>query len=164
MKHILILLFSTIPILGLSQEIQITDSSFHHCFYPENSFTVGLGATYSFKLDGVGINVKAYYNVGEKWCFGPEFSYVKNKETTLYDVSMIAHYIIESNLVGMYPVFGINYSKEENTHETVGGFGIVIGGGIHRNFNKLTVFAEYAHVESILQDDFVSLGLMRNIP
>ena len=164
MKHVLLLILVSISFFGFSQESTVTEeSNFHHCYYPENSFTIGVGATYSFKLEAVGVNARAYYNIGEKWCFGPEFSYVKNNEATLYDMSVIGHYIFETPLVGIYPVVGGNYSIEEGEHETINAFGVVFGGGVHRNFNKVTVFAEYTHIQSELQDDFVSLGLMLNI-
>ena len=166
MRHLLLLILVSISFFGFSQESSETDTeetNFHHCYYPENSFTIGVGTTYSFKLETVGVNARAYYNIGEKWCFGPEFSYVKSNEATSYDMSVIGHYIIETPLVGIYPVVGGNYSIEEGAYETISAFGIVFGGGVHRNFKKITVFGEYTHIQSELQDDFVSLGLMLNI-
>ena len=166
LKHILVVLFLSIPVFGISQEISDTNKmelNFHHCYYPESSFTLGIGATYSIKLNAVGVNARVYYNIDENWCVGPEFSYVNNGESMLYDMSLIAHYIIETSLVGIYPVIGLNYSLEGGNHESIGAFGVVFGGGVHRNFNKLTVFTEYTHIQSKLQDDFVSLGLMLNL-
>tara|TARA_R110002050_G_scaffold300621_1_gene470989 strand:+ start:12071 stop:12577 length:507 start_codon:yes stop_codon:yes gene_type:complete len=163
MKHLFILILATISFGGFTQEksdIENSETNFHHCYYPENSVTIGVGSTYSFKLNTVGVNTRVYYNVGEKWCFGPEFSYVEGSEETLYDMSFIGHYIIETPLVGIYPVVGGNYSIEKSEDNSISAFGIVFGGGVHRNFKNFTVFGEYTHIQSQLQDDFVSLGLM----
>ena len=143
--------------------ISVNKNVNHHCLFEENSFTIGLGATYSFQLEGMGVNSRLYYNVGEHVCFGSEFSYLKKGEESIYDISLIGHYIFETKLVGIYPVLGANYTKESDEHESEEAFGAVFGGGIHRNFGKLTAFTEYTHIESTLRDDFVTLGLMINL-
>jgi hypothetical protein len=135
----------------------------HHCLFKKNSVSIALGVPYSFHFKAVGINTRVYYNVGERICFGPEFSYFKKGEFTALDFNFIGHYIFETKLVGLYPLLGVNYTIEKDTHETEEAFGAVIGGGLHRNFGLLSVFAEYAHVQSRLRDDFVSVGMMFNL-
>lgn len=41
----------------------------HHCLFKKNSISIGLGAPYSFHFNGVGINARVYYNIGEQICF-----------------------------------------------------------------------------------------------
>ncbi len=135
----------------------------HHCLFKKNSISLGLGAPYSFHFNGVGINARVYYNIGENICFGPEFSYFKTGELDVYDFNLIAHYIFETKLVGIYPLIGANYTIEKAPHESEEAFGAILGIGLHRNFGPFTVFAEYGHVQSRLKDDFVTVGAMFTI-
>ncbi|MFT5668137.1 MAG: hypothetical protein ACI9DK_002337 [Vicingaceae bacterium] len=132
----------------------------HHCLFEEKSWTVGLGSSYAFHVEALGINSRVYYNLGEQLCFGPEFSFFKREEEMVYDLNFVGHYIFETKLVGLYPLTGINYSIEETDNSTEKAAGFVIGAGMHRNFKTFTVFAEYSHVESDLPDDFITFGLM----
>ena len=135
----------------------------HHCLFKKNSIAVGLGAPYSFHVEGVGINARVYYNSGEHICFGPEFSFVKNGELSLYDFNFIGHFIFETKIVGIYPLAGVNYTIEEDPHGKEEAFGAVVGGGLHRNVDSFTFFAEYSHVISPLKDDLITVGALFNI-
>ncbi|MFT6244757.1 MAG: hypothetical protein ACJA0U_001015 [Salibacteraceae bacterium] len=135
----------------------------HHCLFKKNSVSIALGAPYSFLHKAVGINTRVYYNVGERICFGPEFSYFKKGKFTALDFNFIGHYIFETKLVGLYPLLGVNYTIEKDIHESEEAFGAVFGGGFHRNFGFISVFAEYAHVQSRLKDDFINVGIMFNL-
>lgn len=132
----------------------------HHCLLPAKSWSLGVGVPYSFHAESVGFNSRFYYNIGHAFCFGPEFSYFKTDELQLLDFDFLAHYIFETPITGVYPLLGVNYTAEEEHGHGEGAFGVVFGGGLHRNFSALTVFAEYAHVQSELADDFVTLGVM----
>lgn len=56
---------------------------------------------------------------------------------------------------------GINYTEEEEEHhESKSEFGFLWGAGMHRNIKKITVFAEYTRLESELQDQFITVGLL----
>ena len=134
----------------------------HHCLFKEKSITAGLAPSFSFHIETIGANSRFYYNLGEKFCFGSEFSFFRNSGVKVFDVDLIVHYIFETKLVGLYPLSGANYTIEENEIHTKKKIGVVAGAGIHRNFKNLTVFTEYAHVESKLKDDFITIGLMIN--
>ncbi len=159
MKHIFTFLIILSAQLGQAQE-EIKNEEFHHCLVEENSFSFGLGMTYSFELSTLGINSRLYYNAGEVLCFGPEFSYFKKEEDMIWDVDFVVHYIIETPWLGLYPVLGINYTKESSEHKREDAVGFLWGAGIHRNLNKITLFAEYTRVESTLSDNFLTMGLM----
>ena len=152
---------------GMAQEDKEHDPSqeneYHHCLFKKNSLSFGPAVTYSFPLNAAGINSRLYYNIGERICFGPEFAYLKKGEETIYDFNFMGHFIFETKIIGIYPLIGANYTIEKNHGETDEAFGLVFGGGFHRNFNWITVFAEYSHIESRLRDDFATLGFMINL-
>ncbi len=129
------------------------------------SITLGIGAPYSSELETVGLNLRVYYNVSPHICFGPEYSYFKSGDTEVQAFDFVLHYIIETDIVGIYPLLGSNYTIEkeefEFEQETEEEFGIVFGGGIHKTFYKnLTAFAQYSRVELGIEDDIFALGLM----
>ena len=136
----------------------------HHCLLEENSLTVGIGLPYSIEVNSVGANIRMYHNIGEHICFGPEFSYFKKDDTEVIDFDFVGHYIFETELVGIYPLFGGNYTVEKETEfqteEIEESFGVVFGGGIHRSFKNITVFAEYSRVELGIDDQFITTGIM----
>lgn len=140
-----------------------TESKHHHCLFKRNSVSIGVGGTYSIPLEAAGINTRVYYNIGEHICFGPEFSFFKKGELEVLDFNFIGHYVFETELVGIYPLVGMNYTIENHAHESESAFGAVFGGGLHRNFGAITIFTEYSHVQSELRDDFVTVGAMINI-
>jgi hypothetical protein len=148
---------------GGSSENEGEEVEDHHCLFKKNSISLGLGASYSFHFDGIGINSRVYYNLGHHICFGPEFSFFKAGELDVYDFNLIIHYIFETKLVGIYPLIGANYTIEKEPHESEEAFGVIFGAGLHRNFGLFTVFAEYGHVQSRLKDDFVTVGAMLTI-
>lgn len=158
-----VLLFSLVVALsGYSQHTD--DEEFAaHCHFPEHSLLLGIGAPVSINNSIVGANFRMYYNVNEKVCFGPEYAYFKNAEMEIVDLNFVGHYIFELPLVGLYPLAGANYTVEKelhNDHQLKAALGLVLGLGIHRNFNNFTAFAEYSRVEFGLNDQFVTLGLM----
>ena len=73
---------------------------------------------------------------------------MKKGSIEVIDIDFVGHYIFETLWVGDFPAIGLNYTSgtEHNSiHEAIG---VVFGGGIHRNFGKVSVFAEYVHVEN----------------
>ena len=165
MKVVVLLFFKLMAFNGQAQHnddhnTNTSDEFSHHCFLPERSFSFGLGLPYSFNAEGVGINSRLYYNIGHSLCFGPEFSYFKTDELEIMDIDFIVHYIFETPITGIYPLAGVNYTLEEAHGHEEKAAGLVFGAGLHRNFYKLTLFAEYAHVQSDLADDFITLGFM----
>lgn len=132
----------------------------HHCFFEERSVSLGLGLPYSFHAKAPGINARLYYNMGHRFCFGPEFSYFKTEEVEILDVDFIAHYIFETPITGVYPLLGLNYTMEASHGHEEAAPGVVFGAGLHRNFGSFTAFGEYARVQSNLADDFITAGIM----
>ncbi len=143
---------------------EVKEEEYHYCLLGERSLLIGLGVPYSFELNTVGINSRFYYGAGENLCFGPELSYFKKDEVEILDIDFVIHYIIETPWVGIYPVVGINYTKEnEEGHSSKNEYGLLWGIGMHRNFKKIIVFTEYTRVESALHDQFITAGLMYHI-
>lgn len=131
----------------------------HHCLMEENSFSFGIGIPYSINENHIGINSRLYYNVGESLCFGPEVSYFNSTESEIWDMDLAVHYIIETPWVGLYPLGGLNYTRETKPHFEEA-FGFLWGAGLHRNVQSFTLFAEYSRVESKLAEQFISAGIM----
>ena len=80
-----------------------------------------------------------YYNMDEKFCFGPEYGFFKIDEVEIIDFDFVGHYIFETNWVGIYPLAGANYTVEtefKDIQEVKSALGIVFGLGVHRNFKK----------------------------
>jgi len=134
----------------------------HHCFFAHQSMSIGLGAEYTTIFNITGFNTKVYYNVGEKFSLGAEFSHFqKNKE--IFDYNLVALHIFETPWIGVFPLIGGNYTQEKKEIETKSAFGIVVGAGMHRNFEHFTLVVEYSRVFSELSDEFITLGVMFNI-
>ncbi|OJJ18206.1 hypothetical protein BKI52_25625 [marine bacterium AO1-C] len=135
----------------------------HHCFFAHQSVSVGIGAEYTTVFDVTGFNAKVYYNLGEKFSLGPEFSYFQKEEEEIFDYNLVVLHIFETPWVGLFPLIGGNYTQEKTESETKSAFGAVIGAGIHRNFNRFTIAIEYSRVFSELPDEFITFGVMFNI-
>lgn len=137
----------------------------HHCNFEERSITVGLGVPFAFETAAPGINLRVYFNIAEKICFGPEYSYFKNEDIEIVDFDFIGHYIFETKWVGIYPLVGANYTVETEYHSeelVTASLGLVMGAGVHRNFKYITVFVEYSRIELGINDQFIAGGLMYN--
>ncbi|MFK7968715.1 MAG: hypothetical protein AB8F95_00015 [Bacteroidia bacterium] len=159
------ILFLLVASSCFAQEESEDDEFDHHCHFEGRSLTVGIGVPYAFEIGAPGVNVRMYYNAAERLCFGPEYSYFKNQDVEVIDFDFVGHYIFETKWLGIYPLFGVNYTVEKETHamhEVHEALGLVFGAGVHRNFNKLTVFAEYSNVILGIEDQFVTMGIMYN--
>ena len=146
-------------------------------------FSAGGGIPFNITVETPGLNLRGYYNMGEHFCFGPEFTFFlpKNEthgdeetETTIWEFNLNAHYIFELNeRLGIYPVFGFNYTQEreeitflpsgEKEGETIDAFGINLGGGLHVPFPKFIPFIEYEYVVGDLSEHIVTVGLFFNL-
>lgn len=161
-----LLLLSGLALQAMGQDHN--DAEPEHSRLLERSYSLGAGLPWSFNFSTAGSNVRGYYNIGEQFCFGPEFYYLQADDTEIFDVDFIAHYIFNTPLVGTYPVLGANYTaewehtKNEGTHQE-SAFGATWGIGIHRHMGHFTAFAEYSEVESSLSDRFVTVGLLYTI-
>lgn len=144
-RLLLFLLTFTAVSTAKSQHNENDSLKNHHCFFNENSITNGVVAIYSVPNELTGVSVKAYYNFMEAWCVGPEVNYIQSAEKSLLDINLVAHYIFERPWVGVYPLVGANYTSEseENSHSN-SAFGVMYGAGMHRNFDRISLFAEYS--------------------
>jgi len=167
-KYYINILFLTIASFNcIAQENSEEKEEYdHHCHFEDRSLNVGIGLTNALNIGSPGINVRMYYNVSEKICFGPEYSYFNDGDLEVIDFDFVGHYIFETKLVGIYPLVGVNYSVEKEEHldeeEIHESFGAVFGAGVHRSFKRLTVFAEYTRVEFGVNEQFITFGVMRN--
>lgn len=137
----------------------------HHCYVSEGTWAVGFGSPYSYNLSLTGLNTRIYYNLAEDICFGLEYSYFKDDHIEVMDLDLIGHYIFETPWVGIFPLIGANYTVEiesqvEEEIETA--VGVVFGAGVHRNYKKITIFAEYSRVEWGIADEFFTMGFLYN--
>lgn len=163
LKYVLIGFLFPFANISFAQQNHRADSAiFHHCFFPKNSVMIGLAAPYAAGINAVGINMRSYYNINKRICFGPEFSYFKNGDLVLLDANLVVHYIFETRWVGIYPVVGINFSSKRE-FEVKSEFGTIWGAGIHRNFRRLTLFAEYSSVEGELDEHIYTSSLLYNL-
>ena len=152
-----------LPLASIAQEREEehSDEEFdHHCLFEERSFSIGLALPYTTHFKTAGVNMRFYYNMGEKFCFGPEVAFFQKDDTDILDIDFVGHYIFETPWFGIYPLVGANYTreKEDESNKEEDAIGLVFGGGIHRNFNKITAFAEFARVQSELSDNFITTG------
>ena len=144
-----------------AQEYSASTSAYHFSFFQRASLVGGLGATYSRELQSPGLNSRFYYNINKRLCLGPELSYLRAKESKLMDANLVLHCIFETKWLGIYPLVGLNYSRDTKTNGMEdSGFGSLWGAGIHRNFRKLTFFVEYSFIESKLRDQFLTFGFL----
>ncbi|MEO5603051.1 MAG: OsmC family protein [Cyclobacteriaceae bacterium] len=113
MKATLFGLFCLFVICASAQDEQKAETnSYHHWVFQKTSFVGGLGAVYSNEFQSRGIkSARFYYNANKRFCFGPEFSYLRNSDNSLWDVDFVAHYIFETKWIEIYPLVGVNYSK-----------------------------------------------------
>ena len=140
------------------------------------SYSAGAGLAYGDDIKEPGINVRSYYNLAnDKICFGPEFTYFKKRtdnsaneeiDISLFELNLNAHYIFEvTHKLGIYPIVGLNYSQEKEKYtdteeeETIKKWGMNAGVGTHYAVNKLTVFLEYDHLFSDLNQNTFILGV-----
>ncbi len=129
----------------------------------ENWF-FGVGPTLEINESLFGANIRAYYGPNEELCFGPEVSIFpfqqvnEEEEISLLDLNINAHYVFEiAHGLGVYPISGINYSIENirflespEEEERIAAIGLNYGAGLHFNFNKIFLFAEYKGILSEL--------------
>lgn len=155
----LIILLGTHFAISQSHESSEERNEDTHSF-EERSLTIGLALPYSPHLDALGINGRLYYNIGEHICFGPEVTFLKKVDLKVLDINIIGHYIFETPWMGIYPLLGINFTRETEHHHTESAFGLAYGAGMHYNFGMLSLFAEYSRIESHIPDQFITGGLM----
>ena len=173
MKIIVTLLFTfCIAFNGIAQEHddhekQEEEKFEHHCKFEERSLILGIGGAYSTSIDQLGLNLRMYYNINEHFCFGPEYSYFRNDEHEIVDFDFVGYYIFETHLVGIYPLFGGNYTVEttflediDEENEIEEEFGVIYGLGIHPNVKGFTFFAEYSRIDLGIDDQFITAGVM----
>lgn len=137
------------------------------------SIIIGLGPTLELSESLYGMNGRFYYGLSEAFCFGPEISYFPSQnigdsvEKSILELNVNAHYILQLNKrLGVYPLFGINYTEEKenylNSTEKTDAFGINYGAGMHYNINDLFFFTEFKGIVGQLKAEFITLGMIYN--
>ncbi|MGJ3234871.1 hypothetical protein [Marivirga sp.] len=161
MKNIILFVF--LLVTSIINEVTAQEHEDHHTFFRENSVTVSLGAGFNDEVSHLGLNSRFYYNVSENICFGPEMTWFKLSNGNIIETNFVLHYIFETPLVGIYPVVGSNYTKENLETETHDNWNLVFGVGIHRNFRNFGCFAEYTQKRFTHFENIFNLGLMYTI-
>lgn len=142
------------------------------------SISLGGGFEYNLSIDEVGYQLRAYYNIGEHICFGPEFTSFGSstfqegdEEITESSIefNFNGHYIFElSHKLGTYPIVGVNHTRidESYINLTTGETGIKdintwaanLGWGVHFKINTTSIFFEYHASISKPGDHILSVG------
>ena len=141
--------------------------------------SIGGGLAYNGSQDVLGLNLRAYKNIGPKFCFGPEvilFAPIKKTinqhevEKRILEFNVNAHYVFElDHHFGVFPIIGFNYTverekifeanSEEFERENHDFFGLNLGAGLHCPFQHFIPFLEYEYVLSELKEHIISIGL-----
>lgn len=137
------------------------------------SYSVGMAGVYGDDIEEPGVNLRAYYNLkNERICFGPEFTLFKtgsktldgeDEDISLFELNFNMHYIFElTHRFGVYPLVGINFSKETAETETIElkeeKWGANLGMGVHYAIGKVVLFTEYDHLFSDLSQNSYLVG------
>ena len=136
---------------------------------------LGGGPIYGDDISEFGLNLRAYTFVGEHICFGPEFTKFGNHEALidgdpgevgLWEVNFNGHFIFEVNEgLGIYPLTGLNYSREvemveRHEDEVISAFGANVGLGVHYETHKTVLYAEYDRLLSDLGQNSFTVGIL----
>ena len=132
-------------------------------------YSIGAAAVYGTEIESLGYQVRAYYNIHHKTCFGPELTYFpktshvidgENTDVSLTEFNFNGHhhFNIGVKYLGVYPLAGLNWSREEEGEETNEAFGINIGAGLHYSKKKWTIFTEIIHLTGELSEQTILLG------
>ncbi|NQZ43977.1 MAG: hypothetical protein HRT65_06670 [Flavobacteriaceae bacterium] len=138
----------------------------------QEGWMVGIGPTTAPATSLIGANVRAYFGVNERFCFGPEFSFFPYQqlddtyETSVWEVNLNAHYLFElAPRFGIYPVGGFNFSSDQERIPSTAGTliretapGINYGAGFHYNTGGVLLFTEFKGVIGALSDEFFTIG------
>ena len=150
------------------------------CWASAQTVSLGGGPIAAAELGTAGLNLRGYYNIGSKVCFGPEVSAMLPRTTgeaghedteQLTEVNLNVHYIFEwSHSVGVYPVTGVNFTNLQQEisdpmldapiERTEQAFGLNLGAGVHLEGHSLIPYAEYKYVVGNLPDHFLTVGLL----
>ncbi|GEM_PF-6641160 len=151
-----------VSFLGLMKLSGQSDSTYHHCYFPKNSFSGVVGV--SLNEHSTGIALRTYYNLNHRFCLGPEFT-LFSKEQSNPELNIVGHYIIELGLIGLYPLVGWQFqfgseadakvSTEEINNSPLGGI------GLHRNWKTWSLYLEWSQPIRVDSHDLWSLGIMK---
>lgn len=133
-------------------------------------YSVGLASTYGNEIETLGYQVRAYYNIDHKTCFGPEFTYFpetshsiggEELDVSLTEYNFNGHHHLYFGLdhLGVYPLGGFNYSVEKVGDEKETAFGLNIGLGLHYSKKKWTFFTEAIHLTGDLSEETFIFGI-----
>jgi len=140
----------------------------------QENIILGVGPSLELEENILGANIRTYYGLNERFCFGPEVSYFPHQDIndeyqlSIVDLNFNAHYIFEiSHKIGVYPLSGLNYTIEKerliednDEDEQVDEFGLNYGLGVHYNLGNFYVFGEFKGIAGQLNDQFLTAGVI----
>ena len=136
---------------------------------------LGGGPIYGDDISELGINLRAYTFLGENICLGPEFTRFGRHdaliggdpgEVGLWEVNFNGHFIFEvGEGLGVYPLTGLNYSREVEMREghedeVISAFGANVGLGLHYETRSAVLYAEYDRLISDLGQNSFTVGIL----
>jgi hypothetical protein len=133
-------------------------------------YSIGLATAYGNEVETFGYQLRAYYNVDHKTCFGPEFTYFpktteliggQKVDVSLTEYNFNGHHHLYFGLehLGIYPLGGFNYSIEKVGDEQETALGLNIGVGLHYSKKKWTFFTEVIHLTGDLSEETFVFGI-----
>ena len=130
---------------------------------------------YGDDIEEIGANLRLYTFIGDRICFGPEFTIFGNHNTMidgdaaelgLWEVNFNGHFIFEvGEGLGLYPVTGLNYSREVERVEghadvVEDAFGVNLGFGVHYELKNTILYTEYDRLFSDLRQNSFTIGIL----
>lgn len=133
-------------------------------------YSIGAASIYGSKIETFGYQLRAYYNIKHATCFGPEVAFFPkishHKGGEQIDVSLTEynfnghhHFSFGLKNVGLYPLAGVNLSREEENEHLHKAYGFNIGAGLHYSKKKWTIFSEFVHLTGNLSQETMLVGL-----
>ena len=132
-------------------------------------YSIGAATGFGNKIETMGYQIRGYYNIDHKTCFGPEVMFFPKtthqtdglaEEVSLREFNFNGHHHFAfGNKLGFYPLTGVSWGWEqidETVHEA---FGINVGAGIHFSDHDWTIFAEYVHLTGDLSEQTALIGI-----
>jgi hypothetical protein len=133
-------------------------------------YSIGAASVYGSKIEALGYQLRAYYNIKHATCFGPEVA-IFPKTThhsatseqvdislTEYNFNGHHHFSFGLKNVGLYPLAGVNLSREKEDEHLHKAYGFNIGVGFHYSKKKWTIFSEFIHLTGDLSQETMLLG------
>ena len=128
-----------------------------------HGYTIGKAIGYGSEIKTIGYHILPYYNIHHKTCFSPEllcFSKTspivdgKNTNVSLTEFNFSEHHHFDIGIkdTGIYPLTGLNSSREQegrNIHEA---FGLNLGTRMYYSKNNWAIFTKLVPLTGSLSE------------